>query len=100
LNASIKQLAAGMIGKVVITSNKEVKIWNLPYESLLDADGKHAEVFVLLDGNRAKRVAVEIQNVDKNTVQISKGLEQYQFLISKGNAYLKEGSLVTIAKKQ
>lgn len=95
-----KQLAAGMIGKVVIESNKQQKVWSLPYESLLDADGKRADLFVLVNGNQAKRVSVEISNIDKNTVQISKGLDAFEYLISKGNAYLKDGSLVTISKKQ
>lgn len=93
-----KKLASGMFGTAKIQTHKTNKLWTIPYEALLDANGNAGFVFVTDDNKVAKKVQVEINQIDKNAVQIKKGLENHKNLIVSGNAYLGDQSKITITK--
>ena len=93
-----KKLASGMFGTAQIKTRKANGLWTIPYEALLDANGSNGFVFVTDDNKTAKKIPVEINRIDKDAVQIKKGLENHTNLIISGNAYLGDQSKITIIK--
>lgn len=86
-------LASGMFGKARIQPSQTVQGWEIPFESVLDANGTSGFVFVA-DGNKAKKVAVRLGKITPNAIQVVSGLENYSSLIVSGSAYLTDGSTI------
>jgi RND family efflux transporter MFP subunit len=91
------QPAAGMFGKAVITPSESRRGYSIPYESLLEANGKKGFVFVTNDGRTVRRVEVTIASLDGQRVFISEGLAGHAFVVTSGSPYLKEGSFIRIS---
>lgn len=89
-------LATGMFGKVVILPSQQKSGWQIPYESVLDAQGSSAFVFVTDDGQKAKKIKVTLGKIAENSVQVLSGLESHSKLIISGSAYLTDGSTIQI----
>jgi len=89
-----QSLASGMFGKASIQPTTTVQGWEIPFESLLDAEGDSGYVFVTADGKTAKKVKVKVGKISPNAVQILSGLENYRSLIVSGSAYLSDGSTI------
>ena len=87
-------LASGMFGQASIQPTTNVQGWEIPFESLLDAEGDSGYVFVTADGKTAKKVKVKVGKISPNAVQILSGLENYRSLIVSGSAYLSDGSTI------
>lgn len=90
--------ANGMFGKATIRTNKEGIGYLIPYESLLEANGKKASVFVSQDGKTVKRVDVAIDQIDNDHVRIVSGLDGYAYVVSSGSPYLRDGSSIKVIK--
>jgi RND family efflux transporter MFP subunit len=88
-------LASGMFGKARIQPSQTVQGWEIPFESVLDANGDSGYVFVVA-GQQAKKVKVQLGKITPNGVQILSGLENYQSLIVSGSAYLSDGSTIQV----
>lgn len=86
-------LASGMFGKARIQPSQSVQGWEIPFESVLDANGTSGYVFVA-DGNKAKKVAVQLGKITPTAIQVVSGLENYSSLIVSGSAYLTDGSTI------
>ncbi len=89
-------LASGMFGKAVVMPSIQKEGWQIPYEALLDAEGSGGYVFVTDDDQHAKKVKVTLGKIGENSVQILSGLENHSKLISKGSAYLTDGSKIKV----
>jgi RND family efflux transporter MFP subunit len=89
-------LASGMFGKVVVIPSLQKAGWQIPYESLLDAEGSGGYVFVTDDDQLAKKVKVLLGKISDNSVQVLGGLENHSKLITSGSAYLTDGSKIQI----
>jgi len=89
-------LASGLFGKATIRASRKQKAWKIPYQALLDGDGRAGFVFVTNDDKTAKRVAVVVDRIEKDHVVIVSGLEQQGSLIVSGSAYLKDGSPIRL----
>jgi RND family efflux transporter MFP subunit len=96
--AYAKKVASGMFGAASIYSKKTNELWSIPYEALLDANGNEGYVFVTDDNQKAQKVKVIIQQIDKTHAQISEGLENHKRLIISGNAYLADHSSISLTK--
>ena len=70
----------------------------LPYESVLEADGNEAFVFVTNDRKTATKVPVKVAYLAQNLVAIAGGLEGYPEVITTGSAYLTDKSPISIAQ--
>jgi hypothetical protein len=90
--------AAGLFGEVTIRPSKKQAYWMLPYESVLEANGQDAFVFVTKDRQIAKRLPVKIAFLDRDKVAISGGLEGYPEVITTGSAYLMDESAIKVAQ--
>ena len=89
-------LASGMFGRATIFPSSQTEAWEIPYESLLDAQGDQGYVFVTKDKNTAEKVAVRIGKISSQSVQVIGGLSDYPFLIISGSAYLSDQSQIQI----
>ena len=88
-------LASGMFGKGRIKPSQTVRGWEIPFESVLDANGTSGFVFVV-DGQKAKKVSVQLGKITPTAIQVVAGLENYSSLIVSGSAYLTDGSTIQV----
>jgi membrane fusion protein, multidrug efflux system len=98
VNFGKEQPATGMFGKASVNSSVSQTGYTIPYESLLEANGKKGFVFASNDGRSVKRVEVVIGQINNNTVQIVSGLEGYTYVVSSGSPYLTDGATITVIK--
>lgn len=89
-------VASGMFGKATITPSNGMRVWAIPYDALLDADGNTGYVFVTSNSETAKKVNVRIAAVNPGRVLIDGGLEGHTNLIISGSAYLSDQSRIKI----
>ncbi len=88
--------ASGLFAKVSITTSKALSGWRIPYTALLDGDAQTGYVFTTNDSKTVQKTIVRIGSITKDEVIILSGLEDKQFLIVSGSAYLKDGSSIKI----
>lgn len=93
-------IASGMYGKATlqIATTQALRVWKIPYDALLDADGSLGYVFVIGADNTARRIPVTIQGMERDRVLISEGLDSVQQLVVSGSAYLTDNSKVRIVQ--
>ncbi|MFN4005918.1 MAG: efflux RND transporter periplasmic adaptor subunit [Chitinophagaceae bacterium] len=84
-------IAAGLFGKATITTSQPQKGWQLPYDAILDGDAGSGFVFASNDQKKVQRVPVQIQQIKNGNVLVTSGLEGFSYVVTAGNAYLKEG---------
>ena len=94
---SVKEvsLASGMFGKARIQPSQTVQGGEVPFESVLDANGDSGYVFVD-DGQKAKKIKVQLGKITPTSIQVLTGLENYKSLIVSGSAYLSDGSTIQV----
>ncbi len=90
--------AIGMFGKAIIQTGLQQKSKLIPYEALIEADGKKAFVFVPIGTNRVKKQPVVIENFSEKGVSISEGLEGVSEIILGNSAFLNEFSTIQFIK--
>jgi len=96
---SAPSIASGMFARANIFPREKVTAWTIPYDALLDGDGKKGYVFVTNDNKTAKKVEVTIGEVRRENILITGGLENAGSLIISGSAYLNDGSHIRIQDK-
>lgn len=98
INFGNTQPATGMFGKASITSSNKQTGYSIPYESLLEANGKKGFVFASNDGKTVKKVEVVVGAINDKQVQITSGLENYTYVVSSGSPYLNDESIIKVIK--
>lgn len=91
-----QQPAIGMFGKAFITPSQKSIGYSIPYEALLEANGKTGYVFVTNDQKTVKRLPVIIGSIDSQHVYVSSGLEGHKFVVISGSPYLDDNSTIRI----
>jgi RND family efflux transporter MFP subunit len=91
-------IASGMFGKAIIHPKTNNVAWKIPYEALLDGNANEGYVFVTNDLKTAKKIAVNVGEIEDNNVCIKSGLENYKYIITSGSAYLTDNSLIKNSK--
>lgn len=89
-------VASGMFGKAEIRLSAGTGAWFIPYEALLDGDAGTGYVFVTGDGQTARRIPVEIGEIQRDYIVVTGGLEDAGSLIVSGSPYLRDGSKITV----
>ncbi|APA01002.1 efflux RND transporter periplasmic adaptor subunit [Flavobacterium commune] len=89
--------AVGMFGKADIQTNKAQDLIVIPYNSLIEADGNKAFVFIVKN-NKVKRQSVTINKFENNKVFIKDGLQKTDQIVISNSAYLNEQSTIKIIK--
>jgi len=90
------KLAAGMFASADLHTSKKVTSWNIPYDAVLDANGKDGFVFTTSDSKTAVKTPVIIESFNNESIRVSEGLENADALIVSGSAYLTDQSPITI----
>lgn len=88
--------AVGMFGKASLVTNYKYEYQAIPYDALIEADGKNAFVFVPVGEGKVKRQAIEIAGFDNSEVRIKSGLEGLKEVVLTNSAFLNENSTITI----
>ncbi len=90
------QPATGMFGKANIFPGRPQTGSSIPYEALLEANGKQGFVFVSDDKKTVKRIPVTISDIKENMVYVSRGLEGHSYIVTAGSPYLSDNSPITV----
>jgi len=90
--------AIGMFGKATIVPSKPLFGFSIPYEALLEANGKKGYVFVTNDRQKVQKAEVTIASIDNNHVYIKSGLENYRFVVVSGSPYLNNQSTIIVTE--
>lgn len=91
-----QQPAAGMFGSAAITPSRQMTGYSIPYEALLEANGKKGFVFVSDDRKTVKKVEVIIESIANDVAYIASGLEGHSFIVTAGSPYLSDNSLIKV----
>lgn len=97
LNMKNQKPAVGMFGKAEIQTNKADDFMAIPYNSLIEADGNKAFVFIV-ENNKVKRQPITIFKFDNDQVFIKDGLQKTDQIVISNSAYLNEQSTIKIIK--
>ncbi|MCE7056203.1 efflux RND transporter periplasmic adaptor subunit [Algoriphagus sp. AGSA1] len=95
-NPGETKFASGMFGRATVFPSNQIEAWEIPYESLLDAQGDQGYVFVSKDQKTAEKVSVKLGKISPKSVQVTEGLAGYPHLIISGSAYLTDQSQIKI----
>ena len=90
------KIASGLFGKARIFPKYHSEMWVTPYQSIQEGNGDTGFVFVTNDLKRAEKIEVNIFSLEKDSVYIDQGLENYKYLIVSGSAYLNNDSQIKI----
>ena len=91
-----EQPAIGMFGNASILPSRSSVGFSIPYESLLEANGRNGFVFVTNDKKTVKKIAVTIAGISNNTAYIAEGLKGYSYIVTSGSPYLKDNSIISV----
>ncbi|KXH79052.1 efflux transporter periplasmic adaptor subunit [Chryseobacterium kwangjuense] len=89
--------AVGMFGKAEIKTDHSEDFMMVPYNSLIEADGNKAFVFVV-ENNMVKKRPITIARFEKDKVYVQDGLQKSDKIVISNSAYLNEQSTIKIIK--
>ncbi len=95
VNFEEEQPGIGLFGSAAITPSGSSIGFSIPYEALLEANGKSGFVFVSDDRKTVKKIAVTIASINNNAVYIADGLQGHAFVVTSGSPYLADNSTIT-----
>jgi len=87
-----------MFGTAAITASRQMTGYSIPYEALLEANGKTGFVFVSDDERTVKKVTVTISEITNNVAYIQDGLQGHAFVVAAGSPYLNDNSVIKVIK--
>lgn len=90
--------AVGMFGKAEIQTDKAEESIVIPYNSLIEADGNKAFVFIV-ENNKVKRQPITISRFDNDKVFVKDGLKKTDQIVISNSAYLNEQAAIKIIKQ-
>ncbi|WP_343317696.1 efflux RND transporter periplasmic adaptor subunit [Sphingobacterium multivorum] len=90
--------AVGMFGKAEITTDQTETSLVIPYNAVVEADGKNAFVFTAIGANKVKKLPVNITKFENDKVYLSDKLEGITNIVISNSAYLNEKSIIKIIK--
>ncbi len=88
------QIVPGMFARLSFTTESVSNTLVIPRRALLEKEGR--EVVYVAVGDRAEEREVVVGLVDKEIVEIKKGLREGESLVLRGHHYLKDGSLLKV----
>lgn len=90
------RLYSGFIAKANIQTSATRELAFIPIQSIVSANGKEAEVFVLNPQQQAEKRQVQLAFIKQGEAAISGGLDSGEVLISDGAAYIRPGTQITL----
>jgi RND family efflux transporter MFP subunit len=86
--------AVGMFGAAAIVPSHASFGFSIPYEALLEANGKKGFVFVSDDKKSVSKCSVIISSISDNVAYVAEGLQGHKFVVTAGSPYLTETSII------
>ncbi len=97
LEPRAESLASGLIGRVEIQARTEGQVAAIPLESLVEADGDSATIFVVKDGgDRGTRRQVHVARIVGGQAAIASGVVPGEWVVVRGAAYIDEGTRLDV----
>ncbi len=96
LAAQNLETALGMFGRVNIINQKENNYKSIPYDAVIEADGKNAFVFVPTKTGGVKKTPIKITSFNNENVTVLSGLEDVEEVVLTNSAFLNEDSKITL----
>ncbi|WP_291138932.1 efflux RND transporter periplasmic adaptor subunit [Flavobacterium sp. UBA7663] len=93
-----KELAVGMFANVTIHVSSNKNINAIPYDAVIEANGKKAFVFIPTSDTTVKKIPIEIESFNDKEVIVAKGLENASSIIIGNSPFLNEKSKIKIVK--
>jgi multidrug efflux system membrane fusion protein len=96
-----QRFVQGLVAKVEMAGEPGASVTVVPVQSLLEADGTEAVVYVVAnraEGDVAQRVAVRIGRLVGDQVEVLEGLQGGERVVTEGAAYLRTGEPVRIVE--
>jgi multidrug efflux system membrane fusion protein len=90
------KLLSGFSAKVTIFPRAEAPHYLVPIDALCQADGFNGSVYTVGADNRAARVRITISHILDDRIAVASGLEHIDRVITRGAAYVIDGSPVKI----
>jgi len=88
----------GMFGKADIEIDQVENAIVIPYNALVEADGKKGYVFTTVGADKVKKIPVNIMKFETDKVYLSDKMDGINQIIISNSAYLNEQSVVKIIK--
>lgn len=99
VNKSTSKLVSGFVGKADIFPSEKRKFSIIPVEALVEADGKSGYVYALNSAaDTVTRKQVKIGWIFEDTIAVSEGLDNIEYVITDGAPYLVDGALVNVVE--
>jgi RND family efflux transporter MFP subunit len=95
-----KKLLNGFVADVSIYPALRETLQTIPFESLVESDGKQGYVFIITPDSTVRRKPVTIEHIQNDMAFIRKGLKGIDRVVTKGAAYLTDGSKVRVMRLQ
>ncbi len=89
----------GFIARVTLYPSQRDSLFQIPISALVDADGPRGSVYTV-ETNRARKLDIEIAYISQDSVAVSTGLEQVKHIVTRGAAYLSDGTPVTVIERE
>lgn len=91
-----ERFVQGLVAKVVIGDRDAPGVAVVPVTALLEADGRAAVVFVVADGDVARRVAVQTGRLLGERIEVVAGLSLGDRVVTEGAAWLNDNDAVRV----
>lgn len=93
------RLMSGFIGKVTLYPSQKKQVTLIPVASLIEGHNMNGLVYVPESENQtARKVNIKIDQILNDQLAVSEGLEDFEYVITDGAAYLQENSKIRITK--
>jgi RND family efflux transporter MFP subunit len=93
VNSKGKQLISGFVARAEISPLLSESSLAVPIESLVEADGNQAFVFIF-ENNKVEKRSIELLKIVGDKVAVKSGLTKGEEVVIKGASFLKDGQLV------
>lgn len=97
INSLNKKFAAGLFGVSKIYPNISPNQASVSVNALIEGNNQSGFVYKI-EGNKAKKVAVEVDHIANGRVYLKNYPEKISSVITNGSAYLVDGSIVKLVK--
>jgi membrane fusion protein, multidrug efflux system len=92
------RFASGFVAGVDVYPSKAESFLTVPVQSLIEADGRSAYVFIVNSEGRAKKIKVDILTLIGTSAAVTGIADSIAEIVSEGAAYLRDGVKVEVVK--
>ncbi len=96
INPNGKRLISGFVAKVGVGTRNTSKSLVVPVESLVNAQGNQADVYVL-EGNKVRKREVDLGKIQGGGVAVLSGLAVGEKVVTRGSGFVSDGDQVNIS---